>query len=169
MINDFATLYRDFLKTELLDIAEQLQLATTNDTTSKVLVQKIIKDIEANGVPEIVDCSELMLEFLVAAEVCDVDGNLLDGDSEGVASKIDSTEVIQEESLPECYGFEDDRDPACNRCRVQESCKALRIQNRPPCFGRLFDKNDESCKVCIEAPFCLQDFDKNKVLVKRGK
>ena len=171
MITDLSSLYRDFLKSELIDIAQELSLVVSGDTTTKVLVSKIIADIEANGVPEVEDCSDVMLQFLVAAEVCDEDGNLISGAVEqGNEEAVVVSEDVQEK-LPDCYGFEDDRDPACNRCKVKDACKAARIQNRPPCFGKLFEEHDENCGACIESPFCSLVFIKSQkqISTKKGK
>jgi hypothetical protein len=166
MISDYATLYRDFLKNELLSIAEQLELKITGDTTSKVLVKRIMADIEEHGVPEKDECSDLMLEFLIAAEVCDENGDLIEDAKEKVA---EAEPVVPDvEKMPECYGFEDDRDPACAQCKVMKMCSELRIKNRPACYGRYYAEHDENCAGCIEAPFCKFDME-NKPNTKRGK
>lgn len=163
MIEDLTTLYRDFLKSELQSLAEELEIDVSGETTTKVLVKKIINDIVESGVPETEDCSTLMLEFLVAAEVCDEDGNLLDEvQVEGDAS-IPEELPVTDEKMPDCYGFEDNRDPACNRCKAQIMCRELRMAQRPPCFGKLYEANDENCKACIEAPFCKLELSKNKL------
>ena len=157
MIEDYSSLYRDFMKAELLSIAESLDLDTSSETTSKVLVKRIMQNLIDEGVPEIEECSDLMYQFLVAAEVIDADGNLIEGETIEEADAVaEETSESEAENVPPCYGFEDDRDPACEKCKVQIACRKLRIRQRPPCFGKLFEVNDENCKVCIEAPFCKQ-------------
>ena len=167
MITDYSTLYRDFTKSELLDIAESLGL-TIGETTSKMLVKLIMQEMIDNGVPDITDCSETILEFLVAAEITDIDGNFLD-ETQEESDLIPELDEQEPTNVPQCYGFEDARDPACNKCTVQQECRKQRMINRPPCFGKLFEVNDENCKVCIEAPFCKQVLDKVRASITNTK
>lgn len=172
MIEDYSSLYRDFMKAELLSIAESLGLDTTSETTSKVLVKRIMQNLVDEGVPEIDQCDDLMYQFLVAAEMIDINGNLIEGETAEETDAItEEPSESESENVPPCYGFEDDRDPACGKCRVQIACRKLRIRQRPPCFGKLFEVNDENCKVCIEAPFCkqaLEQFKSSVAITKKG-
>jgi hypothetical protein len=117
-----------------------------------MLVKSIMKNLEEEGVPEFDQCSDLLAEYLIAAEIIDEHGNLIDGE-EGNAKSEDVT--VSHDNLPKCYGFEDgDRDPACKKCKVQVMCRQARIEARPACFGKLFEEHDENCLACIEAPNC---------------
>jgi len=93
----------------------------------------------------------LLFEYLVAAEIIDEDGNLI-GEVETDAKPAEQS--VPKENMPPCYGFEDDRDPACKRCKVAQSCRTTRVESRPACFGKLYAEHDENCMACIEAPFC---------------
>jgi hypothetical protein len=144
---DIRDLYRQFEKQELLDVAEQLEIPS--DGSAKVLTQRILDDIKASGVPEANECSDLVFEFLVAAEIIDEDGNTIEKEEK----EEEETDTLPD-NLPECYTFADRRDPACQRCRVVKVCEEQRISNRPECFGLLHSDVAEECKVCIEAPQC---------------
>lgn len=151
MTEDLARdLYRQFNKEELINIAKELELPHKNRQAS-TLVKYILEDVEKNGVPEADDCSDVALEFLLAAGYIDEEGNLLDDEYEPDEEVEDLEELSK---THECYTLADERDPACNRCKLLVICKQSRLDNRPECFGQLYDVNAEECKACIEAPFC---------------
>lgn len=146
-------LLKKFSKEEILEVARELDLKVKLGDRSSLVLEKIMGDLEAHGVPETDDCSELLFEFLVTADFVDEDGNLL---GEGEEEEDSSEETVELEVVkPECFSFADKRDPACNRCVLLLECAEVRIRNRPSCYGRLFDRSAEECKVCIEAPFCM--------------
>jgi len=151
-------LLKDFMKYELVDIANELGLEVSESSTAKFILRAIHEDLESHGVPEFSDVSQIFAEFLVAAEICDEDGNIIanEEEPESGASKPPAEEqkVSEEEKLPACYGFADDADPACKVCKVLTSCKEKRLNERPPCFGVSHDGTDDACVSCIEEPFC---------------
>jgi len=146
-------LLKQFSKEEILAVAQELGLKVKLSDRASLVLEMIQGDIEANGVPETDECSDLLFEFLFNADIIDEDGNTV-GEKEAI-EESEETAVEVEVVKPECFSFADRRDPACNRCRLLEECAIVRIRNRPACYGRLFDKGAEECKVCIEAPFCM--------------
>jgi hypothetical protein len=70
------------------------------------------------------------------------------------ASKSLNVSATQDK-MPDCFAFEDDKDPACRKCKVATLCRQSREANRPECFGKYFEPHSEECKVCIEAAFCV--------------
>ncbi len=157
MAVDVATLYKEFNKSEILEIAKELELKAKVTQSAKVMTNMILENLNAEGVPE--KCSELLDEFLYVAEYIDDDGNLLEEEEEDEQIEDDSTQVEEAEVIiqePDCFTFADERDPACKRCKLVRECVVARIDNRPACFGQYFDDTSEECKVCIEAPLCSQ-------------
>lgn len=130
---------QQFTKTELLEISKELKLDHRSGDLAKDILDDILEDLDDNGIPDETKCSDLMLEFLIAAEYVDEE---------------DADEEVEEIKLPECFGFQDSRDPACAKCRVQDKCIVERTANRPECFGLLFSQSAEECKVCLEAAYC---------------
>jgi hypothetical protein len=161
------TLYRNFDKTELLGIADQLKIPVKGNPTSKGLCE-YISGVLDKGVPELGEVSDATFDFLVAGGWIDEEGNVLeinlakakssddDDDEEEftIHEKEPDALTVEEVKLPQCYGLEDDRDPSCKRCKVRDACKVLRVANRPKCFGLLHDGNEPECQVCIEEAFC---------------
>lgn len=152
---DVSDLLRDFTKKEIMTVAGELELVI--DDTRQVrgargVVASILHDLEQNGVPEMGDSSDLMLEFLVSAEFIDDDGNLL----EQAQSTITETET-EEVKEHKCFGYYDVRDPACKRCTHESSCSEAREDSRPECFGVMFLLSDPECDSCIEANACRQE------------
>lgn len=139
-----------FKKKELLEISEELGLEYTVDSRSSEMAGGILANLDQNGIPEADDCSDLMFEFLVAAEYMDEEGNILEEEE----NEVEKTEEVKEIVLPECYTFEDDRDPSCMKCRVKDACKVERINHRPECFGISYFDKAEECVACLEASFC---------------
>ena len=150
-------LYRQFNKQELITVAKELDIETQGKQSS-TLVKLSLADLEGTGVPELDDCTDLMMEFLLAAGYINEDGEFLEEGEEVEPESSDETDEdeIDEADYPECFSLADERDPACNRCRLLEICKEARINNRPECFGQMYDANVDECKVCIEAPFCKE-------------
>lgn len=151
-------LYQQFSKSELSSIAEELELDIDVQLNSRKIIDAVLKDIEENGLPELDTCSELLGEFLVAAELYDADGNVVEKQQAITveAKPVAATKPVEQETVnvPQCYGFEDDKDPSCQICKLQAICKQTRMDNRPACFGKLFSEHDENCKACIEYNFC---------------
>ena len=136
-----------FNKTELLNIAVELDLDTMPANRVEVMLEAIKEDLDENGIPEVDDCTDDMFEFLYVAEYIDKDGDIIEDDD----TEEESDEDIK---LPACFGFADERDPACNQCKVYKTCVTERKAQRPKCYGKMFDKNAEECKYCIDAPAC---------------
>ena len=138
---------KQFTKKELHAIAGELAVEVQLGTNSKALVDAIIKSLDTDGVPEFDDCSDTLAEFLLAAEYIDEEGNLLEEETD--------EDVIEEEAVkPECFGYQDDRDPACERCKVLSACKKEKARTRPECFGVRYKVNDPECQICLEYGEC---------------
>jgi len=155
---DVATLYKEFNKSEIIEVAKELELSTKVTQSAKVITNMVLDDLNDEGVPE--ECSELMDEFLYVAGYIDDDGNLLEEEEEDeqiedVSTQVDEAKEV-DQTPPGCYTFADERDPACKKCKLVRECVLARIDNRPLCFGQFFDDTAEECKVCIEAPLCSQ-------------
>lgn len=148
-------LVSDFSKKEILVIAEELDLEFSSRVRSSEIVDSILEDMDENGIPVSDECSELLTEFLIAAEYTDDDGNIVeDGGDEDSKEGSDEKEEEMSVEPPPCFGFADERDPACKRCKAYSICMEERLETRPECFGRLFSKDAEECGVCIEASSC---------------
>jgi hypothetical protein len=150
-------LYSEFTKGEIISMCEELEIKHSIDENSRVLVKKILENVEEEGVPEIDEMSDILLEFLVAAEICDENGELISQDDKpnkkgGEAKEEHKVDIIRD--LPPCWGIGDDYDPTCAKCKMRKDCIELRISNRPKCFSVSYSRNAEECKVCIEAVPC---------------
>lgn len=163
---------REFTKSEIIEIADELDLDFSSTIQTKTIVAEIMGDMQEHGVPHADDCSDLMFEFLIVAGITDEDGNLLEqepiedegGETESEVEVVSLDELpVGEDELPDCYTYADPKDPACKRCKVQRWCMQERIANRPDCFGRLFAKNNDDCHICLEAVYC-QEASKNNIL-----
>lgn len=150
-------LISDFSKKEILAIAEELDLEFGSRARSSEIVGSILEDMDENGIPVSDECSEVLTEFLIAAEYIDDDGNVIEGNGSDESLKEGGNDKKEEETPaepPPCFGFADERDPACKRCKAYDVCMQERLETRPECFGRLFSKDAKECEICIEANSC---------------
>lgn len=157
-----ASIYRQFDKDELLDIAGELGVVINERSPVARIIKALAADLEEEGVPEAEVSSDLMNEFLYVAGYIDEDGELIevnedepespDQEEDETSDNTDSESVPNER--PACFSLADDRDPACNRCAVFQACLETRINRRPECFGVAYSEHAEECKICIERPFC---------------
>lgn len=162
--SDIIELAKQFSKAEISQIADELSLDKSIGTRSTVIIQAIVNDLDENGVPEMDDCSSVLMEFMQSSGYVDENGNLLDVVEEGLSEQTNdepTQQIVSEadvpaESLPECFklSIADDRDPSCNRCRVFAICHTNRMSKRPECYGLYFDQRAEECQACIEAYTC---------------
>ena len=146
-------LCKEYRKQEIMTLAEELELSKRG--SAGTIMEKVIWDLEDKGVPDESECSELMSDFLLASGFVDEDGNIIE-DDEDEEEELDDEPLVIEKN-PECFAFADDRDPACNKCKFKESCMVARINDRPECFGELFDRNSEECQGCLEVTFCKKE------------
>lgn len=155
-------LYKYFSKPQLVLVCKELGVEISVTDPSKSISDKLLDDMLENGVPENDQCSPLLIKMLKSAGIMNEKGELVEVVDEEVAEEIPTQEVesmLEEsvtESVPDCYGFEDDRDPACQQCKYKEKCKVQRVNNRPPCYGKLYDETSDECKICIEASECKE-------------
>lgn len=175
-------LMQEFEKLELVAVAEELELVVQDGQSTLSIIEAIRKSLREEGIPAEEDCSDLLDDFLFVAGYIDEAGNIVDEDPEGgeLGNVVDSARIVSEDKLvvhtemgdgvverethfivdgkevpkPQCYGFAEERDPACKRCRVMEYCKKERLASRPACFGKLFSATDENCADCLEAASC---------------
>jgi len=163
MVADAKTVYTQFQKRELISIAEELNIEISVNTRASEIVDVIYSDINANGVSDTDDeLSDLLSEFLVAAEYIDENGNVL------VEQKEEDEDEVPDDKLPKCFTLADERDPSCKRCRVLDRCMKARIDARPTCYGKLYSVTDEQCKVCLEALPCSIIVSKIRIMSKQG-
>ena len=157
-------LMAEFKKSELLEIAKELDLEMSRGVRAPTLISSILKNLDDEGVPEPDDCSDVLWEFLVAAEYIDEDGNLLeleeDDDEKEGGNELQENGV--EKIDHKCYGYHDPHDPACRKCKVSDQCIIKRQADllKLECYGLLFDKSDPECGSCIEASGCRKKFEK---------
>jgi len=154
-------LVKDFKKSELIKVAKDLGFEKIPEMTSLQWVKQLNDDLDLNGVPEWKDCSDVMVEYLVAAGYYDGDGNLLDETKEVVDKSTDKTSVVEGGDalrvVPACFGFYDVDDPACaTKCTVTEICIQRQTNTRPECFGVLFEEHNQDCAGCIIAFMCVK-------------
>lgn len=138
-----------FGKSNLINVAEELGIEVGSSVRAVKLVEIIEDDLYTNGVPE--DMSEVLEDLAFVLGFIDEDGNLIDDEDDE-----EEEEVIEEGDLPGCWGYADDRDPACNKCKIYDMCMKERIALRPPCFGKMYDSHSPECECCIEALDCKQ-------------
>jgi len=74
---------------------------------------------------------------------------------------------IEERTMPDCYGFRDDKDPSCKRCKVKEECLARQAETRPTCFGTMYSADSEECARCIDASQCIDALEDTNVSDKK--
>lgn len=153
---DIRPLMREFSKSDLLNLAEDLDLLGDYNVGLRDLIKLLIDDIEINGIPEEDECSPLMDNFLLKAKFIDADGNVLErDDTEEVEEEIE--EIVKPDSKqPQCWSMADARAPECRRCKVYDQCKVERDVLKPPCYGKLFDAKDKECQRCIENSYCRE-------------
>lgn len=156
-------LMKQYTKEEVLGLCGELSLTVSDNTKFSDVVQLLTEDLDREGIPESDDCSELMSDFLYVADYVDEDGNIVELDvieeeeeEDAREPKIVPEAVKADEKLPECFGFHDERDPACRKCKVKITCETERVKTRPSCFGELYHKNNIQCKQCIERTFCKE-------------
>lgn len=171
-VSDLHTL---FGKPELIACCEELKLDTTG--TTRDLIARLYMDMYTNGLPANEDCSDSLYSFMVEARFIDEDGTELEipeldmSEEEvnerkpaGIVETIDG----DPSNAPRCYGYADNRDPACRRCKLLDTCTVKRISIRPPCFGKEFSTVAEECLVCIEAYNCKVAFEDAKRILSKN-
>jgi len=153
---------KDFTKDEIMSMLIELEIQVDDDidANSRTLTVKLLTDLDANGIPEDLQAiSDTMYEFLVASGFIDEEGNELDRKGDQTNQKDNSQKgddvTIPSNSdtiLPPCYGMADDlkNDPACKKCIIYDDCLARRINMRPQCYGKYYNKSADECKVCLE-------------------
>lgn len=67
--------------------------------------------------------------------------------------KEEGNEVLR---TPECFGYHDQIDPSCARCKVKSVCIEEQIQHLPPCYSAQHDENAPECVVCILESQCIE-------------
>jgi hypothetical protein len=140
-------------KKDLLDIVIELNMEEVEMATRySQVVDLIVKDFDDNGVPEWGDCSKLLRKFLMTAKITDATGELID--KEAVEETDKEVASDSEIDYPDCYGFADLKDPACNRCKVVESCLVKHEQIKPPCYGKEYSSTAPECAICLECVKC---------------
>ena len=162
--NDFIlNLVRDFTKDEVISILNELDIFEPDDmeSNSRVLILKILKDIDDNGVPDVTtDLSDALMEFLVAAEIVDEEGNYIEEDEKSETEVNTKTEEESDSvAMPACWGMADIPrvDPACKGCSIYEDCAEDRISKRPTCYGLSYNKHE--CNLCIENFNCQKEME----------
>lgn len=135
---------------ELRDISKEMELETSGDI--QTIVANILKSFQEDGIPYFDESSDLLAELLIFCDYYNEDGEYL----------VDEGGDEEEIKKPQCYGFQDDKDPACSGCPIQAACKEHRESLRPGCFGLLYDKHAEECKHCLEASNCRIIVEKEK-------
>jgi len=150
---------QEFNKSELLEILQELGIVYEIHTMARDLIQSILNDLNESGLPDPLnekECSELLYNFMWIAGYIDEDGNILNEEEE---ADNEIKKPVKEEQLPPCWGFEDDRDPSCNRCKLQDLCRQQKINTKPECFGRLYDMSAHECQMCLVASYCKIEFE----------
>lgn len=150
---DNREIVKRFGKSGLLSVADELGLSVKSSVNAIDLVDMIDEDLEVNGVPE--DMTEIAEDLAFVLGYIDEDGNVIEGEDDDAEDELGSEEVI-EEDLPDCFGYADDKDPACKKCKIFSLCMTERIELRPPCFGNMYDGSSPECDNCIEKLDCKE-------------
>jgi hypothetical protein len=151
-------LANQFKTSELVQIAEAIGLSPTSRWGSRKLIDAILGYIKKSGIPKDLAGTDsrrnMVEEFLYVAGFINGDGNVEEGEKTDRPPLEEFMEANKIENRPDCYGYQDDGDPACKRCTLNEYCVEERLENLPPCYALLFDMVAEECKKCFEAPLC---------------
>lgn len=152
-------LIKRFGKARLLDVAKELMLPITASTHSWKIIDAITNDLDENGVPAEEDLSDDLFDFLVAISYINEEGAIIE-DIEEEPYEEDEQEgddsVVLPSKLPKCWGQGDEGNPACKKCPILERCWNKRLKERKTrvCFGLVYDKESEDCKLCVEWKYC---------------
>jgi len=57
-------------------------------------------------------------------------------------------------TIPDCYGFHESVDEACQHCPYSGTCEVFKTEILPPCFELLHREGAKACSVCLYAPWC---------------
>ena len=159
-MNVVDNLSRQFSTSELMQICEAVGLSPTSRWGARKLIDSVISYCKKSGIPNYKgpqDAAALLEDFLYVAGMADAVGNVVDEPAAVSEEKPTLQQFMKEHSIaatPDCYGYEDDDDPACKKCPLSEYCATERVGGLPPCFGLLQDMTDPQCKKCFEAPGC---------------
>lgn len=151
--------YSQFNKQELQKVAKELEISASANETTRNLATAILKDLQENGIPEdLAEASDTLYDLLVAAEYIDENGNVL-GEEETVAEGESVSVNLPEMEIPDwiCFSYADPRDPSCNKCKLYDPCWKKRVEKRPACFGKMYNRSEQECQSCIEAPYCVKE------------
>lgn len=160
---------RGFRKDELISLCQELGIEFELHEMSRDIVKKLISDLDVNGIPDPYECSELMFNFMFNLGYIDEEGNVLE-DKEAQPNEVENVKPEEPKvKYPPCWGHEDERDPACRRCKVQQICREYTQSIRPVCFGKLFDSSSEDCKNCLVAGLCRLAYAENVKVIKSIK
>ena len=153
-------LYRHYSKPQLMTVCRELGIEVSMVETSVAISEKFVTDVLDNGVPEKDTCSKLLMQILQTLGVVDENGDIVESLDEAVEDEsLDyaaETSTEADKDMPDCFGFADNKDPACEHCKVKEACMEKRIADKPSCLGSLYDPDSEECKICIEADECKE-------------
>ena len=143
-----------FGKFRLLDIAQELEIDVNEATHSLGVAQSIIDSLEGDGIPD--EMSDDLFDLCVAQGYIDEEGNLLVEEDDAEPDEPEADDEPEDGKEPTCWTMKvgEPGDPACKQCKFLKNCFARRQENRPACFGKLYDPNNEDCKICIEWKYC---------------
>ena len=155
-------LLKSFKKAELFAIATELKIKKLSTTTPDIqIIRAVFDSLDNVGVPTFKTCSDVLAEFLVAGEVYDEKGNLIEPDENPDPEVLAPTTILGKElPKPPCFMFVDDSDPACKKCKLIALCREEHIKNRPPCYGQSYEVTAVECQECILAFMCKEVFTK---------
>ena len=177
----------DFTHEELIEIYREV-FELPEDVIPKAmshqLIEEIDEDFTKNNPFEPDDCSQLLADYMIAAEYIKEDEEVEEVDKtprlalyNGILSPERITFVLAEMhreypeyakivQLPPCYTYHGENDPGCASCPVWDGCMEDRIKVRSnmKCFGVSFQLSNEMCKSCYEKYFCEQELLKGQSL-----
>jgi len=156
--------HRVFRKTELIDIADELDadysLTYLDRINTRDIVLLIINHIEEHDFPNPDKCSDNLYEFLLNIDYINEDGERIDPSDrltyEEVPIIAPGAKNGPLANDPECFSFAEIRDPSCKACAIFDRCSIERTSRQPDCFGLLFSVESEECRGCIEAFKCRE-------------
>lgn len=160
---------QEFKKPELLELCTELGIEYQIQAMSRDIIKSILSDIDTNGIPEDPNdpeqCSELLFSFLAFIKYIDENGNVIEEVVDEIPNVTQKVEIPVEVTLPPCWGFEDDADPSCKKCKLQDQCRIQRNNTRPECFGKLFSSAEEDCNACLVASYCKVEYNRIQKLL----
>jgi hypothetical protein len=146
-----------FGKAAILSIAkDELGIDINPSEHIYAVIEKIVADIEEQGVPDSSECNDDLFDLLIALGYIDEDGNPIEEGSEPETKQKGDVELP--DTLPGCWSRGEMDNSACRNCKILQPCLEAREKNKKNrvCFGVLYKEADENCRICLDWKDCRE-------------